>query len=309
MDPRARPLRTARVAVAAISDVRKGFHWRGPGVNHLVLASIAGTGVLEVEGEPYSMRPGAVVLSPAGLSRRLATRAKSWKFLAIRLADAQRWRHLRHDAARPLAGHWLGRLLAPVEGMLAEHPLGEGIAVQTPASQSGGEDALEYLWSRHRDRLVSPDSKESKGRPHTDPFAMHALILKRQIETMLAEHALPQPGDADVALASLWGRVFDRPRGPWDADDLASELGVSRTTLYRMVKSEHGSSPARVVERLRMEVACRLLTESAHSIEVIAEQVGYANAFSFSSAFKRVVGKPPSSFRDHAASRSGSMAR
>jgi AraC-like DNA-binding protein len=46
-----------------------------------------------------------------------------------------------------------------------------------------------------------------------------------------------------------------------------------------------------------MEAACRLLTESRHSIEVIADQVGYASAFSFSAAFKRIVGAPPSQFR------------
>jgi AraC-like DNA-binding protein len=46
-----------------------------------------------------------------------------------------------------------------------------------------------------------------------------------------------------------------------------------------------------------MEEASRLLTESAHSIDVIADQVGYASAFSFSAAFKRVVGMPPSQFR------------
>jgi AraC-like DNA-binding protein len=50
-----------------------------------------------------------------------------------------------------------------------------------------------------------------------------------------------------------------------------------------------------------MDTACRLLSESRLSIEVIADQVGYANAFSFSAAFKRVVGEPPSLFRRDAA--------
>ncbi len=46
-----------------------------------------------------------------------------------------------------------------------------------------------------------------------------------------------------------------------------------------------------------MDAACRLLAESQHSIEVIADQVGYASAFSFSAAFKRSVGTPPSRYR------------
>ena len=98
-----------------------------------------------------------------------------------------------------------------------------------------------------------------------------------------------------------WIRVRDRPRGPWDTEDLASSLGISRSTLYRMVRQRNGTSPAKVVESLRMEEARRLLSESLHPIEVIADQVGYASAFSFSAAFKRVVGDPPSRFRRDAA--------
>jgi len=49
-----------------------------------------------------------------------------------------------------------------------------------------------------------------------------------------------------------------------------------------------------------MEEACRLLSESRHPVQVIADQVGYASAFSFSAAFKRAVGMPPSAFRESA---------
>jgi transcriptional regulator GlxA family with amidase domain len=74
-----------------------------------------------------------------------------------------------------------------------------------------------------------------------------------------------------------------------------------------MVKRQHGTSPAKLVERLRMDTACRLLSESRLSIEVIAAQVGYASAFSFSAAFKRVVGEPPSMFRRAAAEDTGRL--
>jgi AraC-like DNA-binding protein len=165
------------------------------------------------------------------------------------------------------------------------------------------EDPLEYLVSRYGDRLARPGSDEEPWAPSPDAFELHAVILRRQLEAMLARQPASASDDKAVALASLWRRVFDRPRGPWNAEDLASALGVSRTTLYRIVKSQHEASPARLVERLRMDAACRLLSESQHSIEVIADQVGYASAFSFSTAFKRVVGEPPSSFRRGAAAR------
>jgi AraC-like DNA-binding protein len=105
----------------------------------------------------------------------------------------------------------------------------------------------------------------------------------------------------DCANCGPLSTTFEQPRGPWDAEDLASALGVSRTTWYRSVKRHHGTSPAKLVESLRTEAACRLLSESQHSIDVIADQVGYASAFSSSAAFKRIVGEPPSQFRIGAA--------
>jgi len=184
-----------------------------------------------------------------------------------------------------------------VEGMLAEHPLGSAVPSDTHGSRDGGEGPAEYLFSRYVDRLAEAGAEAEQEAPRADPFELHATILRRQIAAMLGKQPDSEPDDEAVALASLWSRVVDRPRGPWDADDLASALGVSRTSLYRIVKRQHGTSPARVVERLRMDEACRLLAESRHPIEVVADQVGYASAFSFSAAFKRCVGKPPSRFR------------
>jgi AraC-like DNA-binding protein len=287
--------------LAGISEVRCGFDWAGPAATHLVLGTIEGAGFLKVQGGTRSrLEPGDLILAPAGLARRYAASAARWKFLAIRLADDARRRAIRDGSVRRLPGHWLRRLIAPVEGMLAEHPLGDAVFADTEMSRAGGESPLEYLLSRYADRIGRRDGDPDRLLPRPDAFELHATILSGQIEEMLSECARPEsfaPGDEGVALASLWARVRERPRGPWGSEDLASSIGVSRTTLYRMVKRRHRTSPAKVVESLRMEEASRLLTESRHSIDVIADQVGYASAFSFSAAFKRVMGTPPSFFR------------
>jgi len=305
-DPRARALRSAHVGVIGISEVGRGFDWPGPASTHLVLGTIEGSGVFEADGLRRTLVPGDLVLSPARLPRRHSTRAALWKFLAIRLTDAEHWQHLGARGVQQLPGHWLPRILAPVDGMLAEHPLGVAVHAHTQESRRGGEDPLEYLSSRYADRFGRPDGDQEPEVPLADAFQLHATILRSQLEGMLAErpgHEASEPGDEGVALASLWVRVRDRPRGPWGTEDLASGLAVSRATLYRMVRRRHGTSPAKVVESLRMQEARRLLSESLHSIEVIADQVGYASAFSFSAAFKRAVGEPPSRFRMGAAAR------
>ncbi|MCP4224956.1 MAG: helix-turn-helix transcriptional regulator [Actinomycetia bacterium] len=299
-DRRAATLRRIGSPLAGISDVRYGFDWLGPGQNHLLLGTIHGDGVLEAGGVRLVLREGDLCLSPAGVRRRYATQASGWKFLTLRFSDGERWQHLRTGEARRLPGHWLRRLVPPVEGMLAEHPLGSAVPSHTHGSQGGGEGPAEYLLSRYADRLVEDGVEKEPDAPRADPFELHATILRHQVEALLGKQTGMEPDDEAVVLASLWSRVLDRPRGPWNAEDLASALGLSRASLYRVVKRQHGSSPARVVDRLRMDVACRLLVDSQYSIEVIADQVGYASAFSFSTAFKRCLGKPPSRYRKDA---------
>ena len=94
----------------------------------------------------------------------------------------------------------------------------------------------------------------------------------------------------------------EHPHKAWGTEDLAEAMGVSRATLHRLVRRHHGVGPGQIVENIRMAEAKRLLADSRHSIQVIADQVGYASAFSFSAAFKRVVGKSPSAFRDEVSS-------
>ncbi|MDG2333795.1 MAG: AraC family transcriptional regulator [Myxococcota bacterium] len=296
-DPRARVLTEVGVRMVGISEVLAGFDWSGPGANHLLLGSASGSGFLEIGGEKLPIEEGDLVLAPAGLPRRYGTRGAYWKFLTIRLAASERWDSLVGLEARRMPASWLARLLPPVQGMLAEHPLGGALPSHTPESQPEGEDPARYLLSRYANRLVDTESVPMPDSAQTDAFALYAGILRHRVESMLRRQGNQRPSNEFITLTRLWSRVTDRPRGPWDTQTLASSAGVSRTSLYRMVKRQHGTSPIRMVERLRMDQACRLLSESDYSIAVISDQVGYASAFSFSAAFRRIMGTSPSHFR------------
>lgn len=302
-DPRARVLRSLGVWLAGISDVRRGFDWPGTrAATHLLLGSIAGSGTLEVAGKKRMLTAGTLVLSPAGLPRRYSTRAARWRLLMIRVADLSRWDHLRDDGVRAFSDPWLARLRAPIEGMLAEDSARAGIPSHTRASRTETEDPEDYLVSRYEDWMGFGSDVDSDSPSGPDAFQLHAMILRNQLEAMLGEQG-PRPTDDTVALASLWSRVRERPHDAWGTHDLAAALGVSRATLHRLVRRHHGVGPGHIVENIRMEEAKRLLTDSRHSVQVIADQIGYASAFSFSAAFKRVVGKSPSAFRSAATAR------
>jgi YesN/AraC family two-component response regulator len=52
------------------------------------------------------------------------------------------------------------------------------------------------------------------------------------------------------------------------------------------------------VSRLRMQQAISLLSKG-YKVEAVCYEVGYKNAFAFSTAFKKFTGHPPSYFRSH----------
>ncbi|UAW98731.1 AraC family transcriptional regulator [Halopseudomonas nanhaiensis] len=80
------------------------------------------------------------------------------------------------------------------------------------------------------------------------------------------------------------------------ARDVAGWLGISERSLHRRLAQE-GYSFRILDERVRRQLAEHLLSDSSLGLESIAHQLGYAEAASFSRAFKRWTGLPPLDWR------------
>lgn len=87
---------------------------------------------------------------------------------------------------------------------------------------------------------------------------------------------------------------------PRTVESLAEHLNVSRATLHRLVARHYENSPGAIVDRIRMKHAAHLLAHGELPVKAIAAQVGYATPYSFSAAFRRAHGCPPSAFREQA---------
>ena len=97
-------------------------------------------------------------------------------------------------------------------------------------------------------------------------------------------------------LGNLWREVQAKPAAAWTLPGLARRAGMGPEQLRRVCRIETGRSPMQHLTHLRMEAAASLLARE-RKIEEIASLVGYANAFAFSTAFRRHLGQPPSRFR------------
>ncbi|HEU4729459.1 MAG TPA: AraC family transcriptional regulator [Kofleriaceae bacterium] len=96
------------------------------------------------------------------------------------------------------------------------------------------------------------------------------------------------------ALAAFHGS----PERDWPVEALASEAALSRSQFSERFTAALGVAPARYVAQWRMHLAVRWLASGHTAIGEVASRLGYDSESSFSRAFKRITGMPPSELRD-----------
>jgi transcriptional regulator GlxA family with amidase domain len=82
-----------------------------------------------------------------------------------------------------------------------------------------------------------------------------------------------------------------------NVESLAFVANMSARPFSRVFQSETGESPAKAIERLRVESA-RLMMETAnHSIDTVSAETGFGDQERMRRAFIRITGQPPQAFR------------
>ena len=91
--------------------------------------------------------------------------------------------------------------------------------------------------------------------------------------------------------------MHNYPARQWTMENLAREVGVSRSVFAARFKEGIGHSPIQYLTAWRIQKAKRLLVSEHDTIGKIAELVGYHSEWAFAKAFKRLVGVGPGTFR------------
>ncbi len=84
-------------------------------------------------------------------------------------------------------------------------------------------------------------------------------------------------------------------------EELAEAARLSSRQFSRAFRDETGQTPAKAVERLRVEAARQMLEQGRHTIETIAYETGFADRERMRRAFLRTIGQPPQAVRRNAA--------
>jgi AraC-like DNA-binding protein len=136
--------------------------------------------------------------------------------------------------------------------------------------------------------------------------AEEAARLPKAVETMFAACLAPSADKVEAAGHQINLTLMERVRravrrhlrspslGP---ERLCREAGASRSTLYRLLESEGGVG--RYIQRQRLSESFAILGDASNTIPIgmIAETLCFADASSFSRAFRREFGITPSDLR------------
>ena len=100
-------------------------------------------------------------------------------------------------------------------------------------------------------------------------------------------------GLADERLAAALRRIHAEPMRSWTIDALAKEAALSRSTFFDRFRQEVGVAPMEYLFGWRMAIAKDLLRGGGVTIGEVAQRVGYSSSSTFSVAFTRQMGTPP----------------
>ncbi len=147
-------------------------------------------------------------------------------------------------------------------------------------------------------RLVGEESSEQRsGRD---------LVLTRLVEVLLIEALRSTPGEdahpgllrglADARLAPAIRQMHAQVARSWTVTQLAQTAALSRSAFFDRFTRTVGLPPMEYLLAWRMALAKDLLRRHEFALTEVAERVGYGSASTFSTAFSRYEGQPPSRY-------------
>lgn len=253
-------MQTHEIAEAGITECHPGYHLeRSAPRFHLLVYPSVGAGEVYTATRSKQVEPGQLLIVPALTPFGYRPTSRTWRFMWFHLPDSDVWAFLRKDTFT----------------------------------------VRKTLLSDAVRRVTEGFLEESRGRTesHRAASGLYISLISTYIRRELGSGDLETRVAAGNRLDHLCALVNADLARHWDVESLASALGVSSPHLHRLVQERFGTSPMKLVTRLRMERAQEWLIMHEAPQRVIGEMVGYQNEFAFLVAFKRFSGVTPKEFR------------
>lgn len=186
-----------------------------------------------------------------------------------------------------LLGVSLDLLPGPQPGRSAS-PLRPGAAIASRVLRQS--EALVATAERLRLATVAGGDWSS----HLQDAIAHELVV--HLLAILPRAVVADDATARIAAAGLGtglADLFNRHPGGMAVQAMARALGLGERVFQQRCRRLLGASPAELQRRHRLALAQELLGIGI-PVQAVAERLGFANPFHFSTAYKRAFGHPPS---------------
>ena len=313
-------LKTVRLTGAAFFDVETRAPWVAeqparemvldkvlPGASHLIsyhvvtegscYASVDGADAILVEagevivytrGDPHTMSssPGMRAIPPDRATIDAATSGRL-PFFA------------RYGKSGPITAKLVCGFLACDAQPF--NPLLDNLPAIIKARHIEGDDSS---WLGEFIRLAMAESANKRAGGESVLAKLSELmfieVVRRHLATLPPAQSGWLAGLRDPAVGKALSLLHARPAQAWTIEELAQEVGVSRSVMAERFTELVGLPPMHYLANWRMQIASGLLSGGGNIASVAAE-TGYGSEAAFSRAFKKVVGVPPSAWRRRAA--------
>jgi AraC-like DNA-binding protein len=121
-------------------------------------------------------------------------------------------------------------------------------------------------------------------------FALSADIDPDKVASLSEDEELA------TRMMSAITRNIDNP--DYTVDMLASDVAMSRASLYKKSSTMLGITPNDFMRNVRLKQAETLLSDSSMPISEVAERVGFSTSRYFSQCFRQMYGVTPSEYRE-----------
>jgi transcriptional regulator GlxA family with amidase domain len=145
--------------------------------------------------------------------------------------------------------------------------------------------------------------QEDLGRQVAMQVARHLVVFlnrpggQSQFSAALEAQSAAADGNAPNHFAPLHGWIAEHLTGDLRVERLAEQAGMSPRTFARIYAAKMGVTPARMVEKIRVEAVRRLLEETDMPIKRIATECGFGQEERLRRAFARQLGTTPAEYR------------
>ncbi len=244
----------------------------------------AGEIVVVPQGEPHILG-SATNLKPVPSARVLATQ--------IEMVPGQIMK-LTHGGTGPVT-----RMVCGFLG--GENVLGNPLLNALPRLFKVDMRGTQAAWLQSSLQFAAQEAAQMRSGSTTVLGKLSELLfveaIRRYIDTLPEEQTGWLAGLRDRFVGRALTLLHGRPAHAWTVEDLAREVGLSRSALAQRFTDLVGVPPMQYLARWRLQIAAQQLRSGEKQVAAVAEDVGYDSEAAFNRAFKREFGMPPATWR------------